>query len=66
MKKGGVKRPDQANLALGMAYFNMKDYKSARNAFKKAGDDERSEKTAGQWIAYMNKEIERQKSLIEG
>lgn len=66
LKKGGVKRPDQANLALGMAYFNMKDYISARKAFREAANDERSEKTSGQWIKYMDKEIKRQKSLIEG
>ena len=66
IKKGGVKRTDQAYLALGMAYFNLKNYKAARKAFGEAGKDERSETTAGQWIDYMDKEIERQKSLMEG
>ncbi|WP_240472822.1 tetratricopeptide repeat protein [Dasania marina] len=65
LKKGSVKRADQANLALGMAYFNMKDYNSARKAFGEAGKDERSTETAGQWLDYMDKEIERQKSLLE-
>lgn len=36
LKKGGVKRPDTANLVLGMAYYNMKQYDSARKAFLNA------------------------------
>lgn len=63
LKKGGVKRPDTANLVLGMAYFNLKEYQSARKAFKIAEKDERSEKYARQWMNFMAKELERQKSL---
>lgn len=63
LKRGGVKRPDQARLALGMAYFNDGQYKGARNAFQAAGRDERSSKIAKQWIAYMDSELKRQKSL---
>lgn len=63
LSKGGVKRPDQANLVLGMAHFNLKQYKSALSAFQKAKSDKRSAAFADQWINYMNKEIERQKSL---
>jgi tetratricopeptide (TPR) repeat protein len=51
LRKGGVKRPDQARLVLGMAYFNTKQYSKAREAFRAAGRDERSEKYARQWIA---------------
>ncbi|MFK7977360.1 MAG: tetratricopeptide repeat protein [Halioglobus sp.] len=63
LKRGGVKRPDQARLALGMAYFNDGQYNSARKAFQAAGRDERSKKYAQQWIAYMDSELKRQKSL---
>jgi uncharacterized protein HemY len=66
LSRGGVKRPDTARLVLGMAYFNDKQYNKARDAFKAAGRDERSAKYANQWIAYMNSEIERQKSLQDG
>lgn len=65
LKKGGVKRPDTANLVLGMAYYNMKQYGSARKAFLSAKKDKRSEKYASQWIKFMTKELERQKSLEE-
>jgi len=65
LARGGVKRPDNANLVLGMAYFNINEYQKARDAFRKAGRDERSKKFATQWIAYMNSEIERQEKLRE-
>ncbi|MBN4055632.1 tetratricopeptide repeat protein [bacterium AH-315-K03] len=63
LKKGGVKRPDSAQLVLGMAYYNLKQYKSARKAFTEAKKDKRTKKYAEQWIAFMNKELERQRSL---
>jgi len=66
LSRGGVKRPDNARLVLGMAYFNVKQYDKAREAFKAAGRDERSEKYASQWIAYMDSELQRQRSLAEG
>lgn len=40
LDKGGVKRPDQARLALGMAYFNLGDFSAARRAFREARKDE--------------------------
>jgi tetratricopeptide (TPR) repeat protein len=66
LKKGGVKRKDNANLVLGMAYFNTKQYSKARKAFKEAQKDKRSKKFADQWLKYMANELERQKKLAEG
>jgi len=63
LQRGGVKRPDNARLVLGMAYFNMEQYQKARDAFRAAGRDERSKKYATQWIAYLNSELERQRKL---
>ena len=66
LSRGGVKRPDTARLVLGMAYFNDKQYAKAREAFQAAGRDERSAKYAGQWLQYMDSELERQQSLQDG
>ena len=66
LQRGGVKRPDNARLVMGMAYFNTNQYEKARDAFRAAGRDERSEQYARQWIKYMNSEIERQEKLAEG
>jgi len=65
LSKGGVKRPDSARLVLGMAHFNLGDYKSAKKAFRDAAKDERSEKYARQWIRYIASEEERQKEMAK-
>jgi tetratricopeptide (TPR) repeat protein len=65
LKRGGVRREDNAQLTLGMAYFNTKQYDKARAAFKAAGKDKRSETYAKQWIKYLNSELERQAKLAE-
>lgn len=66
LQRGGVKRADTAQLVLGMAYFNEKEYEKARQAFRAAGRDERSAQYARQWISYMDSEIERQQKMAEG
>ena len=63
LEKGGVKRPDQARLVLGMSYFNMGEYNKARRAFREAGKDERSAKYSQQWLKYITSEEDRQKEL---
>ncbi len=63
LAKGGVKRPDQCQLVLGMAYFNMSEYDKAEKAFKAAAKDDRSKKYADQWMKYMANEIARQEEL---
>lgn len=65
LSRGGIKRPDTSQLVLGMAYFNTSQYDKAREAFTRAGRDERSEEYAKQWISYMDSELARQKSLRE-
>jgi uncharacterized protein HemY len=63
LSRGGVKRPDTARLVLGMAYFNDKQYSKARDAFKVARKDKRSEKYATQWLKYLEAELDRQRKL---
>jgi len=59
LRIGGLKRDDQANIMLGMAYFNQKKYSAARKAFEAALPDQRSRRTAQQWIAYVDSEVQR-------
>jgi tetratricopeptide (TPR) repeat protein len=65
LSKGGVKRPDQARLALGMAYFNLGNYKDARKVFRQAAKDDRAEKYAKQWLKYIQSEEDRQAELAK-
>lgn len=66
LSKGGIKRPDQARLVMGMAHFNLGQYDKARDAFEAAGRDERSKEYSEQWIQYMDSELERQRQLADG
>jgi tetratricopeptide (TPR) repeat protein len=65
LSKGGVKRPDQARLALGMAYFNLGNYKDARRVFRQAEKDDRAAKYAKQWLKYIQSEEDRQAELAK-
>lgn len=63
LKKGGIKSPGQAQLVLGMSYFNLDKYDNARKAFREARKEESTKSYADQWLKFMQKEIERQESL---
>jgi tetratricopeptide (TPR) repeat protein len=65
LSRGGVARVDQAQLALGMAFFNLQKYEDARKAFVEAAKDKRSAEYAKQWMSYMESEIERQRQLAQ-
>ncbi|MEQ8660255.1 MAG: tetratricopeptide repeat protein [Gammaproteobacteria bacterium] len=63
LAKGGVKRPDIANIMLGMALFNQRKLEAARKAFLVAAKDQRSVKAARQWLAFVDSELTRASSL---
>ena len=65
LKLGGLKRDDQANIMLGMALFNLKRLTQARRAFERANRDNRSKRTAGQWIKYVDSEIRRAELMAQ-
>jgi tetratricopeptide (TPR) repeat protein len=66
LNKKGVRRPDNARIVVGMSLFNLNKLSDARKQFVEAKKDKRSEKVAGQWIQYIDKEAERRDSLAEG
>ncbi|MCW8844327.1 MAG: tetratricopeptide repeat protein [Gammaproteobacteria bacterium] len=63
IRKGGMKRDDNAYVLQGMAYFNMDDLGKAEKAFQQARKDERSRRVADQWLSYIVSERERQAGL---
>lgn len=63
LKKGGLKRPDQLYIVLGMANANLKNYDAALKNLEKAKEDERSEKFAKQWITFVKGEKKREEQL---
>ena len=65
LKLGGLKRNDTANIMLGMALFNQKRLEQARRAFQVAANDNRSERAATQWIAYVDSEMKRRELMTQ-
>ena len=63
IKKGGLKRNDQANIMLGMALYNVERYSQAIEAFRVARRDDRSSRMASQWINHVTNERARQEQL---
>ncbi len=63
IEKGGLRRPDQANILLGMAHYNLKQFNQAVVAFRSASADERSRRDASRWIAHIDSERARLASL---
>ncbi|HVY24254.1 MAG TPA: tetratricopeptide repeat protein [Steroidobacteraceae bacterium] len=53
LKKGGVKNPDQAQMALGIAYYNNKQKDQARAAFKKVPESSDLKRIADLWILHI-------------
>ena len=65
IRLGGISREDTAHIMLGMALFNQKKLSLARDAFQKALPDNRSARTAQQWIQYVDSEIKRAELMAQ-
>ena len=63
LRKGEIKRLDQAYLMLGMAQLELKNYNAAIDAFSEAAKDRRSEKSAVQWRSFAQSEKNREAEL---
>ena len=65
IKKGKLKKPSQARLVLGQAYFELENFEEAKKQFRIAARDEDSKvkKTANNWIKYAENEEVRVRSL---
>lgn len=65
LAKGDLRRPDTAQIMLGMALFNQNKFVQARTVFEKALTDKRSQQMAEEWLAHVKSEIERRTFLQE-
>mgnify|MGYP000179737685 CR=1 FL=1 len=66
LKKGGIKRPENAYLTLGMAEFNLKRFDKSQAAFERAAKYKKTKKFADNWLKYLAKEKARQEGLAAG
>ena len=65
LRKGGLKRTDQAHVIIGMAAFELERFDTARKAFQDARTFSLSRKISNQWITYINNEVARKRQLAE-
>jgi tetratricopeptide (TPR) repeat protein len=63
IRKGDLRREDQAYMILGACLFELKEYSAARTAFEDASEDERSRGNGRSWIQYVNAEESRDREL---
>jgi tetratricopeptide (TPR) repeat protein len=63
LKKGGLKRPENTRILIGMTLFNMDKLKEAKSEFRKAQEFASVKDVASQWIKYINGEIRRKEAL---
>ena len=66
LKKGGIKRPENAYLTLGMAEFNLKRFDKSKKAFERAAKYPKAKKFADNWLKFLAKEQARQEGLAQG
>lgn len=55
IKKGGLKKPDQAQIALGLAYLRSGQEEKARAAFKQVSADSELGRIASLWVLHAAK-----------
>lgn len=65
LHKGGLSRPSLTQLTLGAALVNLQCYRDAEPVFKEAASDQKTRKTAEQWLRYLSGEGARREKLIE-
>jgi len=63
LNKGGVRRPGDANIMLGMSLYELNKLDQARSAFRAATNYDTNERTARQWIDHIDKEEVRRAEL---
>ena len=66
LKKGKLKRRDQALLAIGNAELSLGKFDAAIKSFREAAKDERSNSLAKQYITFAEREKARVASLKQG
>ena len=65
LDRGGLSRPDLVYMQLGHCLINLKEYQEARNAFSEATDDDRTARTARQFITFVDDLIRRDQTNAE-
>ncbi len=63
LARGGLSRPDTAQLVLGTCLLELERYDQAREAFRVARADSRSRSAADRWIDFIDREVARKRDI---
>lgn len=63
LRKGGLQKPDDVRITIGMCLYNQDRLADARTEFGRATGDPRSKKLGQQWIRVINSDIARLEQL---
>lgn len=63
LSRGGLSRPDTANLVLGTCLLELQRFDQAREAFRAARADNRSRNSADRWIQFIDTEVARKRDI---
>jgi Tfp pilus assembly protein PilF len=63
LNRGGLRRPDTANLVLGTCLLELQRYDNAKEAFRAARADPRSRTSADRWIDFIDREVARKRDI---
>ena len=63
LNRGGLRRPDTANIVLGTCLLELQRYDQAREAFRAARADNRSRSSADRWIDFIDREVARKRDI---
>ncbi|MEL6869495.1 MAG: hypothetical protein AAFO81_06820 [Pseudomonadota bacterium] len=63
LSKGGLKKPADSHITIGMCLYNMNRLSAAKAEFRKAMTNDRSRKLAQQWVSVIDSDIARIEQL---
>jgi uncharacterized protein HemY len=63
IQRGGLSRPDTANMVLGSCLMELQRYDQAREAFRAARSDSRSRTAADRWLDFIDRELARKRDI---
>lgn len=63
LREGGIDRPDDVYVLIGMAQFDLDNLEDAKKSFQEAAKSSNSRQVAQNWIKYIDNEIARRESI---
>ncbi len=63
IRKGNLRNPDNAQISLGMCFYNLHQYKDSAKSFRAAAKVQKSRRISNQWLRVIVAEVERNRQI---